>query len=85
MVRAHIFAFRPFLRLVAHSGWPALALLFLLRFPSGVCADMRAAAIADSGSVRYSNPVLFADYSDPTVVRVGDDFYLVSSASPSTR
>ena len=26
------------------------------------------------------NPVLFADYSDPDVIRVGDDFYLVSSS-----
>lgn len=28
----------------------------------------------------YSNPILFADYSDPDVIRVGDDFYLVSSS-----
>ncbi|HPI72673.1 MAG TPA: family 43 glycosylhydrolase, partial [bacterium] len=28
----------------------------------------------------YFNPILFADYSDPDVIRVGDDFYLVSSS-----
>ena len=28
----------------------------------------------------YRNPVLFADYSDPDVVRVGDDYYLVASS-----
>ncbi len=28
----------------------------------------------------YTNPVLFADYSDPDVIRVGDDYYLVSSS-----
>jgi beta-xylosidase len=28
----------------------------------------------------FKNPVLFADYSDPDVVRVGDDFYLTSSS-----
>lgn len=28
----------------------------------------------------YRNPVIFADYSDPDVVRVGDDFYLVASS-----
>ena len=28
----------------------------------------------------YTNPVLFADYSDPDVIRVGDDFYLVASS-----
>ncbi|MGI4830900.1 MAG: glycoside hydrolase 43 family protein, partial [Janthinobacterium lividum] len=27
----------------------------------------------------YRNPVLFADYSDPDVIRVGDDFYLIAS------
>ena len=31
----------------------------------------------------YRNPVLFADYSDPDVIRVGDDFYLVSSSFQS--
>ncbi len=28
----------------------------------------------------YKNPVLFADYSDPDVLRVGDDFYLTASS-----
>lgn len=27
----------------------------------------------------YKNPVLNADYSDPDAIRVGDDFYLISS------
>lgn len=35
---------------------------------------------ADLGDGTYRNPVLFADYSDPDVVRVGDDFYLTSSS-----
>ncbi|WP_433379745.1 family 43 glycosylhydrolase [Actinoplanes sp. CA-142083] len=29
---------------------------------------------------RYRNPVLDADFSDPDVIRVGDDFYLVASS-----
>ncbi len=28
----------------------------------------------------YRNPVLYADYSDPDVVRVGNDFYMVASS-----
>ena len=28
----------------------------------------------------YTNPVIFADYSDPDVIRVGDDFYLTASS-----
>jgi beta-xylosidase len=34
----------------------------------------------DLGNGRYQNPVLFADYSDPDVIRVGADFYLVASS-----
>ena len=29
---------------------------------------------------RYRNPIIFADYSDPDVVRVGDDYYMTSSS-----
>lgn len=36
--------------------------------------------IADLGNGRYRNPVLFADYSDPDVIRVEDDFYMVASS-----
>lgn len=36
--------------------------------------------VADLGNGKYKNPILCADYSDPDVVRVGDDFYLVSSS-----
>jgi unsaturated rhamnogalacturonyl hydrolase len=28
----------------------------------------------------YQNPVIFADYSDPDVIRAGDDYYLVASS-----
>jgi len=33
-----------------------------------------------AGDGRYRNPVLHADYSDPDAVRVGDDYWLVSSS-----
>ena len=35
---------------------------------------------ADRGDGTYQNPVLFADYSDPDVIREGSEFYLVSSS-----
>ncbi|UAY57261.1 glycoside hydrolase 43 family protein [Arachidicoccus terrestris] len=35
---------------------------------------------ADNGDGTYRNPILFADYSDPDVMRIGDDYYLVSSS-----
>ncbi len=36
--------------------------------------------VADLGNGTYRNPVLNADYSDPDAIRVGNDFYLVSSS-----
>lgn len=36
--------------------------------------------VADLGNGSYKNPVLYADYSDPDVCRVGDDFYMTSSS-----
>lgn len=30
--------------------------------------------------MRYTNPVILSDYSDPDVIRVGDDFYMVASS-----
>lgn len=30
--------------------------------------------------MRYANPVLYGDYSDPDVIRAGDRFYLISSS-----
>lgn len=36
--------------------------------------------VADQGDGTYKNPVLYADYSDPDVCRVGEDYYLTSSS-----
>ena len=36
--------------------------------------------VSDQGDGTYCNPVLFADYSDPDVVRHGDDFFMVASS-----
>ena len=36
--------------------------------------------IPDRGDGTYQNPVLWADYSDPDAIRVGDDFYLIASS-----
>jgi beta-xylosidase len=34
----------------------------------------------DLGDGNYQNPIIYADYSDPDVVRVGDDYYLTASS-----
>jgi len=36
--------------------------------------------VADLGNGRYQNPVINADYSDPDVIRVGDDYYITASS-----
>lgn len=53
-----------------------LLLLTIILFSSAVYST---SWVADLGNGRYKNPVLFADYSDPDIVKVGDDFYLVAS------
>ena len=36
--------------------------------------------ISDLGNGTYKNPVLYADYSDPDAIRVGDDFFMTASS-----
>jgi len=36
--------------------------------------------VPDNRDGTYKNPVIFADYSDPDVIRVGDDFYMTTSS-----
>ncbi len=36
--------------------------------------------VSDLGNGHYKNPVLYADYSDPDVCRVGNDYYMVASS-----
>ncbi len=39
--------------------------------------------IADNGNETYSNPILYADYSDPDVIRVENDYYMTASSFSS--
>ena len=36
--------------------------------------------IGDNENGTYKNPILLSDYSDPDVIRVGKDFYMVASS-----
>lgn len=42
--------------------------------------ELSAVWVADKGDGTYKNPILHADYSDPDVCRVGDDFYMTASS-----
>lgn len=44
----------------------------------GACVAL--SAMAEAPAQRYTNPVIHADYSDPDVIRVGEDYYLVASS-----
>ncbi len=64
--------------------WP-LALLLVAGGCNGLAGPSAQSAppapwLPDLGDGNYKNPIIFADYSDPDVVRVGDDFYLTSSS-----
>ncbi|MBN1466138.1 glycoside hydrolase 43 family protein, partial [candidate division KSB1 bacterium] len=36
--------------------------------------------VPDLGNGSYKNPIIYADYSDPDVIRVGEDFFLTASS-----
>lgn len=36
--------------------------------------------VSDNNDGTYTNPILYADYSDPDVVRVGDDYFMTASS-----
>ena len=48
--------------------------------PAAVVTAPRPPWLPDLGNGRYQNPILFADYSDPDAIRVGDDYWLTSSS-----
>lgn len=42
--------------------------------------NIRKMWIADQGDGTYKNPILYTDYSDPDVIRVGTDYFMVASS-----
>jgi beta-xylosidase len=50
-------------------------ILCLLTVFAGVCFAWQ----ADNGDGTFTNPVLYADYPDPDIIRVGESFYMVST------
>jgi len=60
----------------------SIPILLVLMIPQLMFSQRRMTGswIADRGDGTYINPVLHADYSDPDVVRVGDDYYMTASS-----
>lgn len=42
--------------------------------------NIRKMWIADRGDGTYINPILYTDYSDPDVIRVGEDYFMIASS-----
>lgn len=42
--------------------------------------DIQAQWNPDNGDGTYTNPIIYADYSDPDVIRVGNDYWMVASS-----
>ena len=48
--------------------------------PQGQAVNKNGRAETEDFMQTYKNPVLYADYSDPDVIRVGEDYYMVASS-----
>jgi beta-xylosidase/lysophospholipase L1-like esterase len=67
------------LQLGLTARWLLAAAATIWPPPAAMAASAEPARAAGT-SATYRNPILFGDYSDPDVVRVGADYYLVSSS-----
>lgn len=57
---------------------PAPAALFIITLSAIILNGCNGGS--DRQNTVYTNPVLHADYSDPDVIRAGDDYYMVASS-----
>ena len=58
-------------------------LFFFLLFGTVINAQnnyLSSVWVADNGDGTYKNPIINADYSDPDICRVGDDYYMTASS-----
>src|SRR5215207_7482721 len=56
------------------------ALPWLVALASLAIEGCAARASAGAPEAHYRNPIIHADYSDPDVIRIGDDFYMTASS-----
>ena len=59
---------------------PVVAAFGAPQTTASAAATLRAAWVPDRGDGTYVNPVIYADYSDPDVIRVGDDYFMTASS-----
>jgi beta-xylosidase len=61
------------------AGVLAAACMTLALSAAAQTTDSQTGYWGDQGDGSYRNPILAGDYSDPDVIRVGEDFYMISS------
>ena len=54
--------------------------VFTLKGTAQTTNSLSKSWVSDNGDGTYTNPVLYADYSDTDAIRVGDDYYLTASS-----
>ena len=57
-----------------------LACLFFFISQISIAQSLSKVWVADNGDGTYKNPIIHADYSDPDAIRVGNDYYMISSS-----
>ena len=55
----------------------AITILFAFHFYSVPCSAL--SWTADNGNGTYTNPLFYDEFSDPDIIRVGDDYYLAGT------
>ncbi|MDE3143435.1 MAG: family 43 glycosylhydrolase, partial [Bacteroidota bacterium] len=70
---------RTLVRFVLYSALTA-SFIFSFEKISAQKNNLSKVWVADNGDGTYKNPIIHADYSDPDVIRVGNDFYMVTSS-----
>ena len=63
----------------ARGGTLPLALAFLCAATSESAQTAHRSWAADNGNGTYSNPLFYDEFSDPDMIRVGDDYYLTGT------
>jgi len=56
-----------------------LSIVFLI-ISCATHAQISKVWVADNGDGTYKNPIIHADYSDPDAIRVGNDYYMITSS-----
>ena len=55
-------------------------LLSMFFCAAAFCAAAQQVWTPDNGDGTFTNPIMWGDWPDPDIIRVGDDFYMVSTS-----